>query len=459
MKKILYILGAFILLVSCTDDITSLNDETKNATSAQAELLFRSAQKNLVDQMVSTNVNQNVFRLFMQHFTETTYTDESNYDITTRTIPDNHWTAIYRDVLKDLQESKKSLSEEVYTGTAPEVAEKNIVRKNKIITIDILTAYCYSVLVDTFGNIPYTQALDIEKFPLPKYDDGLTIYKDLITKLTTAVSALNLAKDGFDSKADILYEGNVLGWKKFANSLRLKLAINIDDLDHTYASAQALAAVSSGVIDNAASNASLQYLSSSQASSNPLYVDVVASGRDDFVPTSTIIDKMIALNDPRLDSYFTRVGGIYSGGTPGASNNFANFSHIGSKLLNPDFEGLIMDYTEVEFLLAEAVERNIAVGGTASSHYDQAITASMEYWGATPTDVTAYLTQPAVDYATATGNWKQKIGEQSYLALYNRGFESWTSYRRLDFPVLTAPVDAAVTEIPSRYTYPAAEQT
>jgi hypothetical protein len=139
MKKILYILGAFILLVSCTDDITSLNDETKNATSAQAELLFRSAQKNLVDQMVSTNVNQNVFRLFMQHFTETTYTDESNYDITTRTIPDNHWTAIYRDVLKDLQESKKSLSEEVYTGTAPEVAEKNIVRKNKIITIDILT--------------------------------------------------------------------------------------------------------------------------------------------------------------------------------------------------------------------------------------------------------------------------------------------------------------------------------
>jgi hypothetical protein len=118
-----------------------------------------------------------------------------------------------------------------------------------------------------------------------------------------------------------------------------------------------------------------------------------------------------------------------------------------------------MDYSEVEFLLAEAVERGIAVGGTAATHYTNAVTASLNYWNVSSTNIAAYLAQPTVAYATATGTWKQKIGEQAYLSLYNRGFEAWTSYRRLDFPVLTAPADAVISVVPKRYTYPAAEQT
>jgi hypothetical protein len=128
-------------------------------------------------------------------------------------------------------------------------------------------------------------------------------------------------------------------------------------------------------------------------------------------------------------------------------------------LVDPTFEGLIMDASEVEFLLAEAVERGIAVGGSAQQHYNNAITASMSYWGVSSGNISAYLAQTSVDYTTATGNWKQKIGEQAYLALYNRGFESWTSFRRLDFPALIAPVDAAVSVVPTRLTYPANEET
>lgn len=458
MKKVLFIISIFTLFVSCSDDITDLNDDVKNATSVQAGLLFTNAQKNMVDQMVSTNVNQNVFRLFVQQFTETTYTDESNYDLVTRTIPDNHWTTFYRDVLKDLQESKKILATEVYTGTPAEITEQNFVRENKKAVIDVLTAYCYSVLVDTFGDVPYAESLNLEEHPLPKYDDAETIYRDLISKLTASSAALDASYDSFGT-ADIIYNGDVAKWKMFANSLRLKLAINMDDIDHTFASAQAILAVNDGVILNRTDNATLQYLSSSQATSNPLFVDVVASGRDDFVPTSTIIDKMNVLNDPRRAEYFTLVDGIYKGGTPGDSNNFTVFSHIGLRLLQPTFEGLIMDNTEVEFLLAEAVERGIAVGGTAQQHYNAAISASLAYWNVSAVDALAYLAQPDVAYTTATGTWQQKIGEQAYLGLYNRGFEAWTSYRRLDFPVLTAPADAAITEVPKRYTYPSAEQT
>ena len=457
MKKIFLLLFVFAGLYSCTDDITDLNEDTVNPSAVPAEFLFTNAQKNMVDQMVSTSVNLNVFRLFMQQWTETTYTDESNYDVATRTIPDNHWQAIYRDVLRDLKESRAVLATEVYTGTPAENAIKEMERVNKGHVIDIMSAYAYSVLVDTFGDVPYTEALDPLNHPLPVYDDGETIYKDLIAKLTTASHGLDTSYGSFDTQ-DLMFGGDTAQWQKFANSLRLRMAINLDDIDHTYASAQAIAAVTDGVITSNLDNASFTYLSA-KPNTNPIYVDVISTGRHDFVPTTTIIDPMNALNDPRRAAYFSLFEGNYVGGIPGDGNNYFIYSHIGDRIVAPAFEGTIMDATEVDFLLAEAVERGIAVGGTAAGHYTAAITASMQYWGASPLDTAAYLALPAVNYATATGTWKQKIGEQAYFGLYNRGFEAWTSFRRLDFPALVAPADANETEVPTRLTYPAREET
>jgi hypothetical protein len=463
MKKILLLIAVFTSLYSCSDDITGLNQDVKNPSEVPANVLFTNAQKNMVDQMVSTSVNVNVFRLFVQQWTETTYTDESNYDVATRSIPDTHWRTIYRDVLRDLQESKKLMAEETYIGTAQEIADQNTIRENRIQIIDIMTAYSYYVLVDTFGDVPYSEALDLTNHPQPKYDDAEIIYKDLISKLTTASHNLDTGFGSFDS-ADLIYGGDTTKWKLFANSLRLRMATNLDDIDHTYASTEILAAVNDGVIVSNANNAALKYLAA-QPNTNPIFVDVIASGRNDFVPTSTIIDKMNSLSDPRSSSFFTLYEdtdtntSYYVGGTPGDGNPYANFSHIGDKLIEPTFEGLIMDASEVEFLLAEAVERGISVGGTAEDHYNNAITASMSYWGVSSGAIGSYLGQSEVSYATATGNWKQKIGEQAYIALYNRGFEAWTSFRRLDFPVLTAPTDANETEVPTRYTYPSNEET
>jgi Starch-binding associating with outer membrane len=458
MKKIVLILGFLSLTISCTDDITGLNQDTKNATTTTSQYLFTNAQKALVDQMTSTSVNYNVFRLFSQYWTETTYPDESQYNITTRTIPDRHFTVLYRDVLRDLKESKMLLDKET-----PASADATAILNNKKAIVDILSAYAYSVLVDTFGNVPYSEALDIEGHPLPKYDDAQTIYKDLIARLTADANLLTAGSDSFGS-ADLIYSGSAAKWKKFANSLKLRLAINMDDVDHTYASAQITAAVSAGLISSNADNANLVYLGA-QPNANPLYADLVVSGRNDFIPANTIVNKMNALSDPRRSKYFDLKAGAvtYSGGTYGTSNNFAAFSHINSAIANPSFPGTIFDYSEVQFLLAEAVERGVVVGGTAESHYNAAITASMQNWGVAAADITTYLAQTSVAYTSATGTWRQKIGEQAWLALYNRGFEGWTSYRRLDFPALLTP-DPTTTYgnlavVPKRYTYPSLEQT
>src|SRR5690606_26025893 len=99
-----------VVLVSCQSDeaYENLNRDPKNPTQVEAEFLFNAATKSLFDQMTSTNVNTNIFRLLGQHWTETTYIDESNYDFNTRNIPQNHWSEMYRDVLLDLKTASEN---------------------------------------------------------------------------------------------------------------------------------------------------------------------------------------------------------------------------------------------------------------------------------------------------------------------------------------------------------------
>lgn len=466
MKNKLLILIPIISLfaTSCSDEITDLNRDNKRPTYTEANYLFTNAEHAMMDQVTSTSVNYNVFRLFAQQWTEVQYPQESQYDLTGRTIPDRHWATYYRDVLRDFKDSREYLlaAKESFAGSPSDLK----VLENKIYVIDILSAYCYSILVDTFGDIPYTESLDIMNYPLPKYDDAQTIYKDLMSKLKTASHSLDTTNGSFGD-ADLVYGGDTAKWQKFANTLRLRMAINMDDVDHSFASTEALAAVADGIIMDSTDSAYFAY-AAVQPNTNPLYVDLVASNRNDFLPADTFVNKMNALSDPRRAKFYTEFpegSGQYKGGVYGVLNTYDNFSHIADELKEPEYPGVLITASEVEFLLAEAVERGIAVGGTAASHYNNAITLSMTDWGVAAADITTYLARTDVAYATATGNWKQKIGEQSWIALYNRGFEAWTSYRRLDFPVLSVPpvtyedADGPITVVPRRYSYPNQEQT
>lgn len=454
-NRLLILIPILSLFASCTDDITGLNTDTKRPTKTEANFLFTNAEHALVDQVTSTSVNVNVFRLYAQIWTEVQYPQESQYDFS-RNIPDTHWNVYYRDVLRDLKEAKGLLNDQKGDANAAEAA----VIDNKIAIIDILSAYSYGTLVDTFGDIPYTEALDINGHPLPKYDDAQTIYRDLLSKLTTASNALDAGVDSFDA-ADLVYGGDAGKWAKFANSLRLRMAINMHDVDPTYASAQALAAIADGVMTSSADGTYMTY-AETQPNANPLYVDLVASGRNDFLPANTFVDKLNAVGDPRRSKYFTLYDdGTYKGGVYGALNTYGAFSHLTETIKEPTYPGVLFTYSEVEFLLAEAVERGIAVGGTAASHYNAAVTASMQDWGVASADIVTYLGKPGVAYDTNTAPWQQKIGEQAWFSFFNRGFEAWTSYRRLDYPVLAAPTITFnnLKEVPKSYPYPVKEQT
>lgn len=475
MKKTAIIFVLVSLLAACKKDLTSLNVDPKHPASVPSYSLFTESERLLSNAVTSSNVNLNIFRLIEQQWTETTYLNETNYQLPSRNQPDQIWSSLYT-VIFNLEKAKQAMATDVSdAGT----------RKNETAIADILQVYTYYYLLTTFGDIPYSQALNI-KNPFPAYDDAKTVYTALLTRLDADIAELDPTAGSFGS-ADIIggaqtsaYAGNPAEWKLFANSFKLKMGITMVNYDNAAAQKTVESAVASGVFTSNADNALLVY-QSAPPNTNPVWVDLVQSQRHDFVGTSEFIGLLnpnSATQDPRLPYFFSPniAGGTYVGAANGSGNGGLVYSQyslpsgplltagsVGS-LTNPNFPGDLLDYSETEFNLAEAAARGYNVGGTIESHYNAAITASITYWGGTDAQAAAYLALPNVVFATA-GNPEapgvltplQKIALQEYIALYNRGWDAWILTRRLAYPVLTPPVNA-YSGFPMRFTYPLSEQ-
>ncbi|GHN00742.1 hypothetical protein WSM22_22310 [Cytophagales bacterium WSM2-2] len=453
MKKIFVLLVLTTTLVtSCVDSLKDYNIDQKRASSVPPATLFTNAVRNLIDVLNTPNVNTNNFRLYIQQWATVTYTSEPRYDMTSRTIPQSFWQTLYRDVIADLKEAKR-----IITADNSLVAG---VKANQLAQIEVMEVYAWSVLVNTFGNVPYSKAFDPTS-TLPGYDDAATVYADILTRLDAAIGNLSSTNVGLPAASDLVYNGNMGRWIKFSNSLKLRLAMILADKDATKAQTMVQQAVTGGVMTSNSDNARHPFLATAP-NNNLVSNNLVApfTTRQDFVASKTIVDKMNTLNDPRMINYFNEVTpGVFVGGVNGYPNTYASTSHISDKIANPSFEALFIDYAEVEFLLAEAAARGFIAGGAgvAETHYNAAITGSITYWGGTTGAATNYLAQAGVAYTTAAGGYKQKIGEQKFLALNNRGYDAWVEWRRLDSPTLTPAV--AGLFIPLRLIYPVSEQT
>ncbi|MES2377117.1 MAG: SusD/RagB family nutrient-binding outer membrane lipoprotein [Bacteroidota bacterium] len=459
MKKIIYAMLPLLFIGACKKDkdFTALNTNPKAFSTVPAASLFTQAERVLTNTLTSSNVNLNIFRLIVQHWNEVTYTDEMRYDLATRAIPDGLWNTLYRDVLNNLQLCAKNIP------TDATIASSTIA-KNDAAVVDILSVYTWYYLITTYGNVPYSQAFD-PTTTFPKYDSAPVIMADLVKRIDADIAALNTTAGSFGS-ADPIYAGNTAKWKAFATSFKLKMGITMADYDAAAAKVVIESAAAGTLFASNADNAKFAYLGSTP-NTNPIYVDLIQSGRNDFGAAKPIIDNLVANNDPRLPKYFTVTGAstttglnpgvtTYSGSVPGNGAGFGTVSHVAVPITAQAFPGLLLDYAETEFNLAEASERGFTVIGTAALHYTNAVTASITYWGGTTTDAATYLAQPAVAYPTATGTYKQKIGTQKWLSDYNRGWDAYIEVRRLDFPVLALPT-AAKSGFPNRFLYPVAE--
>lgn len=453
MKKILAILTIGLSMTACVSE--DINTDPNSAYSAVPGSLINYAQKELSDYVNTPNVNENNFRLTMQYWQETIYVNESNYDFVNRNVSNQIFRDNYVNVLNNLGKAKTIIN--AYVPTVVEAPDWELNKKNQLAMIDIMQVYTYQLLVDTFGNIPYTQGADLDKYPLPAYDDAATIYLDLIKRINADIANLDTHATGFESfdEGEKLYSGDVQSWIIFANSLKLKLGIAIADSNPALAQTTAQSAIAAGVMTTPEENAQFQYLAGSP-NFNPLYENL--STRNDFIGGKTLVDNMNANSDPRISKYYKLAAdgtGVYKGQVIGLPGSYRVFSRIANFAYDPETPGVLLNYTEVAFYIAEANARwNTASAATA---YATAVTASIVEWGGTTTEAAAYLAAHPYDAA----NWKKSIGEQAWVAFYNQALTSWNFWRRLDFPVLLAPASAITNaggKVPVRMTYPVLEQ-
>src|SRR5690606_15807784 len=221
MKKIVIYLVSVMFLASCVDNLDDFNIDQKKASQVPAATLFTGALKNLTDVMTTPNVNTNNYRFYVQHWTSTQYLDEPRYNMTSRTIPQAMFQALYRDVLADLNDAKRLIQENESI-----VAE---VKNNQLAQVEIMEVYTWSILLNTFGNVPYSQALDPD-VSLPAYDDAQTVYNDILGRLDAALDLIQPTANGLGN-ADVIYSSDMTKWVKFGNSLKVKLGMVIADVD------------------------------------------------------------------------------------------------------------------------------------------------------------------------------------------------------------------------------------
>lgn len=449
MKKTLLTIFCFSLLLASCEVDESLNIDRKNPTEVPGSGLFTNATRNFFDLMQSASVNFNVFRLYSQYWAQTTYPDESQYNQVTRDIGENMWNTIYRDVLQDLKGARETL-----------IANEADNLENKLAIIEFMEVYSYSFLVETFGDVPYTEALDPEN-PSPVYDDAATIYADLLERLDAAIAQMDASGEGFEPEQDPVYNGDMTGWIKAANSLKLRMAMRLAEVDiagvNSKAVAEEAASDMSMLILNNEFNFGIQYLGGAP-NTNPLWVSLVQSGRTDFVGANTFIDVLEDLDDPRLEEYFQPVAGEYIGGVYGTANSPSSFSLPGEQLYDPTLPGNVITASEVYFLLAEAAARGYSVGGTAEEFFKEGVVASILEWNAaSEAEAEAYAARA---WTETPGDALAKIAYQKWIALYNNGFEGWTVYRLFEDALpFNAPPDMTLDDVPSRFLYPISEAT
>jgi hypothetical protein len=437
-------LGA--LLAGCQKDLERTNKNPNESTSVQPDYLLTNGIKSNIDTYWGQDATMDAASLYIQYWAKIQYPDPDRY-IPAATSVQNIWSNFYAQGIQDFT-------------TLVQLGDSLHHPNYKAVGL-IMRSWIYQVVTDLYGDIPYSQAAQIEKYLTPKYDAQKDVYTGLLAELKTAVQLLD--ESGNPIQGDVLLNGDIRQWKKFANGLRLRIALRIADREEATAKAVFKEVADEGniLIGRNQENVALNYLAS--PNQNPVAKN--RETRNDYRISKTIVDKLKALNDPRLNIYAALpkdtnvVIGVTNGLTAdsAARLGFTKTSDVGAVFTATTAPAVLFSYAELLFIQSEAAARNLT-SGDAADLYQKAITASLQQYGInTATVIDNYLKQPQVVYNTA--NYKKTIGEQKWLALFGNGLEAFAEWRRLDYPQLTPAYTGVLDgKIPVRLYYPSSEQ-
>ncbi len=495
----------FLILPSCdTDELHELNINPQAVSEIDLNYLFSAAQLGIASNGSSGDNRYTDWRTniglaagaIQQITTVGSISANGNYyrhNAETSAAP---FEFTYQDQLKNIAEILKQTGPDGYDA-GNKVNMRNAAR--------ILRAFSFARVTDFYGAVPYFEANQgIEGIFFPVYDNQSVIYPELLRELDEAVAGMSASNpdEGFAS-ADMIYQGDIEKWKKFGSSLMLRLAMRVSNVAPDLANNYVTKAVSNGVLTSNDDNVWVPMAlgpSEWQDQNGISRAFYPGDGGNASHLSKTLIDFLkgedpnsAADDDPRL---MILSGGIANwtasewtpintdpvaqiGVPPGFSKSDIDgvfgmdvimdetFSRINYLLLDDDDPYMIMNHSEVEFLLAEALERGIGSGisGTAQEHYEAGVKSAMQMYTpfdpsleVTDEEVATYLSQyPYGSYKPAL----EMIGEQMWVSKFFNWWDAWHDWKRTGFPVLEAFTsdDSNVTggEIPRRLMYPAGE--
>lgn len=451
--KIALFAGLLTTTVAC-NDFGDINVNPNSPSAPNTSSLFSGAIRTVgtINNQVGPASFNGVPAIYVQQLGDITYIEESRY----KTI-NFSYNGLYSGPLVNLQQVI-NLNTSDATKSA---AATNGSNANQIAIARILKAYFFQFITDRWGDVPYSQALKGNQNFSPAFDKQQDIYTDLFKEWKEAAAQFD---GGNTVVGDILLSGNAARWKKFAASLRLIAALRISKADPAKGKAEFLAAMTDGVLTSNADNVQYKFLSD-QNNWNGLYDNYTFSNRKDFAVADTYVNYLKSVNDPRLPYQAApNQKGAYVGvpyGVFPAAGKAQDFSLAGAMVSQATSPANVMTYAQVLFAQAEAAKLGWTTGD-AKSLYESAVKASLQQWmgsGYTDAAYTAYIAQPGVVYSDAAAI--ERIATQRWIALFLQGQESWDSWRRTGYPVLT-PTKSTLnggTGIPRRLAYPVTETT
>ena len=465
-KIVLFVLALLITQVSCDDNFAEINTNPQVATNIDPGFQFTWTQLRTsggryenwrAGLIYSSMITQHMAAL-CGYWNGDKYTFNGGYN-------SSLFDRAYSEQVRDMQDLINTLE-------AGEVGDQTMLGMARIWRTVI-----FHRLTDLYGDIPYSEAGlgSIAGIDFPKYDAQQDIYMDMLNELDQAVG--QLGSGGFGS-SDLLFGGDTDKWRKFGNSMMLRLAMRLSEVDAGTAQSFVSKALAGGIMVDNSDDAFIEHTNGPEGINRNGIGEVLdkANGFGDDCPrlSATLVDGLLATGDPRLDIFgvipdgATAHNGLPNGldettivdNPTGTSIN--DFDRINPALVTVSTPMMFMTSAEAQLLAAEAAIRGWG-SGDAATHYNNGVTNAMGQWAhydaslaIDQASIDAYLAANSFDPANALA----QIGWEYWLATFLNEYEAFANLRRSGYPALT-PVDypGNVTngQIPKRLAYPSSE--
>lgn len=433
---------------SCQKDYFDINTDPDAATTVDPEFLLNKSAISYANERMAEIYGT---RLYPQMWLGGDYNVwEDEIFIVSPFTTNNFWSISYTDVMTNANKAIE-LSQSKYTNP-----------KNAVAQLKVWKAFVFYNTTMLWEDIPFSEVGQIESIVAPKYDKQEVVLNGVLTLLDEAIADFSVANP--EKLKDPWFSGDISKWIKIANALKLKVLMTMVDADPSKASEIGNLISSGEFMSSNSDNWKFQYIDEA-GKKNPTWMIIekyYGSSQEAWLASNVVLNLLQSNNDPRLDRFYM-IGPDavdYIGIEPYEviSDRIYEISYVSTDIIRGDYPDYMVTYAEQELLIAEAIQRGFA-SGNADAKLLSGITASMSHFGVDASSTSTYTGAIPSLGSLSSSDALQLIYKEQYLNLFDRVVDPWIQWRRTEYPALTLPEDAAISDIIRRLPYSPTEQS